>query len=935
MSSRGQPQYRYVPVELSHIERAGGSGEAGLSSSDNLHKWQAFGLNTSSMRGLSQAAQPTQSAESAGRPVHHHLVVEEVAEDSEEKDGGAVKGKDEEQVKQKNMEGGSVSSIHRMLWELSSRVGQTARESKHLAFARRGPQSKQKNSGKNATAARDNDGGGGVTTTAAAAAAVVGKRLRGCGEGMENEGASKRKATSGNDTASTNVEGTTAHKQEEKGQKSRRKPSARNSHAVTASNQAIKMPQRRGLFTMPPEPLPSSRQAELVAFKELDNSTSLFEDVQETLKDPDRIQAPTLFVAFILHGGETGFSISAATHGKVHFLRGINPEVSHLKAQLFVLRWKDDVFVLPASVALVFLVRVTEELLGVEIVTFNAPSLLLILLSYKQGNLFTSCISDIRLMSWMLQPAAGADAFTDYDVLLHACQNQLGFATGFGSMENWTVKEMVCHRVYYMSPLYRLLYGQLGTQGLLPAFLKQERRISLLCALMKLNGFSVKLSEVEGFKARCTARLEEIRLAAQKLVPSMPDFNMQNLDECRVAIYEVLQLGTYLTHTRGDGTDGCSLTITKSGKLSTSEETLKMLAPHHELPRLLIAYRKTAKLLQTYAVGMMETAFPLTGDDSEFADRRIGETGGKADATQIKWVKLHPNFVQEGTDTGRLSCVEPNLQNLPRARVISDDDNSEPYEAEMATFRRCFAVPTGFTLLSVDYEQIELRVLAHLSADTALVEAMTNATDIHRKIAETIFRKSPATSEERTLAKRAVFGMLYGAGPRTLATQMGGSVEQAVHVMSLFKTSYPQIDRYHRRVIEQCRADGFVRTMSGRIRFLPDINDRVMAKRSYAERQAFNSVIQGSAADVMKLAMLAVERDVLQSRSRDVRLLAQVHDEIVLSLPTHKLQEVVPLVTRSMTHAVSLLVPLPVTVKIGQSLGELEDWTVDHELGIR
>ncbi|KAF8276807.1 putative mitochondrial DNA polymerase I protein A [Trypanosoma cruzi] len=927
MSSRGQPRYHYVPVELTHIEHAGDNSGASLSFSDNLQKWQAFGLNTSAICGSSSAAQPLQSA---ARCVHHHLVEDAEGKENEVSVGTAVEKDGGTRKEQKNMDGSSVSAIHRQLLELSSRVGQVATESKRLPPAQREKRGKSSNGSKKKNSA---SGSGG------AASASEGKNSREYGDELEEKRALKRSAASGHNGVSTEVELSGVHLREEKGgekkKKRNEKPNARRSRASDVQKNASELPRRQALFTMPPVPEPNSRPAELVAFKEIDDSTSLFEDLQKTLGDPDLIQAPTLFVAFIVHEGETNFSISAKTHGKVHFVRKTNPEMSHLSVQFFILRWKDDVFVLHASTALSFLVRVLEELSGVEIVTFNAPSLLLLLLSYKQGNLFTLCVSDIRLMSWMLQPSAGADAFTDYDVLLHSCQQQIGLAAGFRNMENCTVKEIVCHRVYYMAPLYRLLYGQLGTQGLLPAFLKQEKRISLLCAAMKLNGFPVNLSEVEGFKTRCIARMEELRIAAQKLVPSMPEFNMQNLEECRMAIYEVLQLGTHLTHARNDGTDSCSLTVTKSGKLSTSEETLKLLAPHHELPRLLIAYRKTAKLLQTYTVGMMETAFPFKGNDSEFTDNRIGESSDKKDDTPVKWVTLHPNFVQEGTDTGRLSCVEPNLQNLPRSKAIAENDNSEPYEAEMATFRRCFAVPIGLTLLSVDYEQIELRVVAHLSADTALVDAMTNATDVHRNIAENIFRKSPVNVEERTLAKRVVFGMLYGAGPRTLATQMGVPMERALHVMSLFKASYPQIERYQRRVIDQCRTDGFVRTMTGRIRSLPDINDRVMAKRMYAERQAFNSVIQGSAADVMKLGMLAVERDVLQLYNGDVRLLAQIHDEIVLSVPTHKLREVVPLVSRSMMHAVSLLVPLRVTVRIGQSLGELEDWTVDHELGIR
>ncbi|KEG10143.1 mitochondrial DNA polymerase I protein A [Trypanosoma grayi] len=901
MSAHGHLQRHYVPVALAHTAPA-------QSGSGNLDKWRAFGLDAGVIRGQTSADAPTPS-EAARSDTHlHHVVV-----DAEE---GAEKEKNEKERE-------FASAVHRQLLALSSRVRE-AKEERSCAAPRRDVRGDHNQRGSSSSG-----GGGG---------AVPGKRSRESGGNTEEreqqqQQPSKRVAAgSGSRSAANRSE---EEQQQQQTPKKKKKQGARKAPTSAASKRAVEEPLRRTLFSMPADPAPESFHAALVAFKEVDDACPLFEDLQDALNDPHRIQAPTLFVAFATQEGETNFSISASTHGKVHFVRGVNPELAHLKVQSFVIRWNDDVFVFPAATGLKLLVRVLEELPGVEVVTFNAPSLLLVLLSYRQGRLSTSCISDVRLMSWMLQPTAGADAFTDYDVLLQSCQQQISLPAGFRNTDGRTLKEVISHRVYYMAPLYRSLYGQLGTQGLLPAFLKQEKRISLLCSAMKLNGFFVNLSEVEIFKARCASKMEELSVVAQQLVPSMPDFNMQNLDECRVALYEVLHLGEHLTHTAADGTTGCTLTVTKSGKLSTSEETLRLLAPHHKLPNVLIAYRKAAKLLQTYTVGMMETAVPVVGDDGEFTDRRIGATeelgGGR-----VKWVKLHPNFVQEGTDTGRLSCVEPNLQNLPRSKVIAtDDDSIVSHEAEMASFRRCFAMPTDWTLLSVDYEQIELRVLAHLCADAALVDALTNATDIHRAIAETVFRKSPVSTEERSLAKRVVFGMLYGAGPRTLATQMGVTMEEALRVTSLFKASYPQIDRYHRRVVEQCRADGFVRTLSGRIRCLPEINDRVMGKRAYAERQAFNTVVQGSAADVMKLGMLSVERDVLQRQDGDVRLLAQIHDEIVLSLPTRKLREVVPLVSHGMTHAVSLLVPLRVTVKVGSSLGEMEEWTVDHELGIR
>ncbi|ORC93546.1 mitochondrial DNA polymerase I protein A [Trypanosoma theileri] len=959
----------YVPVTLTHIRPVEEkSNTSSVGSSDNVQKWMAFGLNKDVISSGSLGTLQLPATSPGGAVV---VVEEEEAAGvvySVEEDNNNNNNNNNNKEKRRSENDEMDSSIRRQLIALSSRVGHAREEENCVATRRerRGKNTEQTLHTNTTGIANSNNNSGSSNNSSShdnnrnrKTNMSSGKKhnRESDGELGDHQPLVKRSAVT-TTTTTTNRRKTIeeeGEEEEEKGKKSstaekKKKTSNRKTSTSAASKRQLKESTPPTLFSMPSDSSSESRQVTIsVPFKEIDdnNINYLFNDIQDALSDQNRIQAPTLFVAFITHEGDTNFSISANTNGKVHFVRGVNPEMSHLKIKSFILRWKDEVLVIPSTPGLTFLVRVLEELPGVEIVTFNAPSLLLLLLSYRQGKLFTSCISDIRLMAWMLQTSEGSDAFTDYDVLLHSSHQQIGLSAGFRNVIGCSLKQIVCHRVYYMVPLYRSLYGQLGTLGLLPAFLKQEKRISLLCASMKLNGFTVNMSEVEGFKLRCASKMEELQASAQKLLPSMPDFNLQNLDECRIAIYEVLRLGTYLTHTESDGSSSCAVTVTKSGKLSTSEETLKLLASHHEFPRILIAYRKAAKLLQTYTVGMMETAIPLVNDEGEFTDRCITD-GGNTNTSEkklgnektvsdssIKWVKLYPNFIQEGTDTGRLSCVEPNLQNLPRPRVIDVDDARVAHEAEMASFRRCFAAPAGCTLLSVDYEQIELRVLAHLSADAALVEALTHATDIHRAIAETLFRKSPVSGDERALAKRAVFGTLYGAGPRTLAAQMGVPLERAMRVAALFRAAFPHVAEFHRRVIAQCRADGGVRTLSGRRRRLQDIDDRVMGRRAGAERQAFNTVVQGSAADVVKLGMLAVEREVLRPHAGEVKLLAQIHDELVLAIPTDMLQRIVPLVTQSMAHAVSLLVPLRVTAKVGRSLGEMEEWSVDHDLGIR
>lgn len=751
---------------------------------------------------------------------------------------------------------------------------------------------------------------------------------------------------------------------------------------------------KRTLFCFQSPATSSTLQVVKTPYQDLDRTEALFHDVEVALNDPDRIQSPPLFTGFLTtHSeGHTNFSISAVSAGKWHLLPHVHPQQAHTCVAAFALCWKDAVYVVKADIGFRFLLRVLRELPGVEVITFGAPSLLLPLMAFaKDGeDVVSTCISDVRLMGWMAHVTGSTDstvaeAITDFSRLQQLSLGAHGnsAAAAASSLPSLITPgdplQTLVNQVFYLAPLYRSLYGQLGASGLLQAFLRQEKRVSLLLASMKRNGVLVSLDEVDRFKASCLAQMQDSREKACALVPELVGFNIQSHEQCRQAIYDVLGLGQYLLEADGAATanaSGSAVTITKGGKLSTAEDTLRVLAKHHAFPRLLIQHRKAAKLLQTYVEGMMafavpwspttasDAALPSTANrEDAFVDHALypsatslngaqtaegevlvtsggGEGSGSVTTTAStpRYATLHASFLQEGTDTGRLSCVEPNLQNLPRSTMLDPSvaalGGEEGLSADELAFRRCFVAPPGHVLLSVDYQQIELRVLAHLCGDPALVEALTKSTDIHRAIAEKLFRKHPVSSEERTLAKRVVFGVLYGAGPRTLAAQLDVSVERALQVSSSLKTAFPHIDTYHHRVIDHGRADGFVRTISGRLRYLPDLSSTVMGKRAYAERQAFNTVVQGSAADVMKMAMLAVDRDVLQLYRKDVRLLLQIHDEMVFTVKKEKLAEVVPLVTGAMSRAMSLLVPLVVTAKFGPSLGDLVEWSIEHELGV-
>lgn len=768
-----------------------------------------------------------------------------------------------------------------------------------------------------------------------------------------------------------------------------------------------------------------------VPFYLLSNTDTLYQDIESTLNDPDRIQAPPLFVGFSVNSnsaasptdGQTNFCTATGlknSKARVHSCFTISdPRRCHECVDLIVVRWKENLYGLPAqAVGFAFLKAVLVDLPGVEVITFHAQSLLVALLSFCEGTLWSHWVSDVRVMAWMAQlhistgtgPEGGAASESEMSSLYDYHQLHKLVCSGrgcpvtqlcvTGSADGETavslVHQMLCRNVYSLATVYRTLYGLLGSRGLLQPFLRQEKRIALLLALIKYNGIVVDLQEVHRYQSACFKEMQKQRSRASELVPNLDEeFNIQSHDQCRRVIYEVLGLGRHLIANVGESCDGSGdansavggLAITKGGKLSTAEEILRALAKHHEFPQCLLHYRRAAKLLQTYVEGMMSLAVvrpssvvgvcdsgTSTDENNLFTDTEFHASHGSLEIRQPEpllccdetgeshlvngsttlpasgYATLHPNFLQEGTITGRLSCVEPNLQNLPRgsvtahaktsmlAEAAADGDKGsveEPEAEDTMAFRRCFVAPPEYLLLSVDYQQIELRVLAHLCGDAALIDALTNSVDIHRTIAEVVFRKRPVSEEERSLAKRVVFGVLYGAGPRTLAVQMNVTVERAIHITSLLTSAFPRIDHYHRKVMDESREAGAIRTISGRLRYLPDINSSVLTRRSYAERQAFNSIVQGSAADIMKMAMIGVERDVLRVFQRtEISLLSQIHDELIFLVQKDRLAAVVPLVTQAMTKAVSLLVPLCVTVKFGPSLSELTEWSVEHELGL-
>jgi DNA polymerase-1 len=320
---------------------------------------------------------------------------------------------------------------------------------------------------------------------------------------------------------------------------------------------------------------------------------------------------------------------------------------------------------------------------------------------------------------------------------------------------------------------------------------------------------------------------------------------------------------------------------TKTGP-STDAQVLEELAGMgHELPRLILDYRELQKLKSTYA-----DTLPLE------VNARTG--------------RIHTSFVQTGAATGRLSSTDPNLQNIPVRTPRG------------AAIRRAFVPAEGCTLLVADYSQIELRLMAHLSGDPAFVQAFQQGGDIHRQTAALVFNVplDQVTSEQRGRAKTINFGVIYGQGAFALGRSLGITQEEAKAFITQYFTRFAGVRAYLDATVQFARREGYVETILGRRRYIPEIKDRNFNTRAYGERNAQNSPLQGSAADLIKLAMIRIHA-LIAERGLESRMLLQVHDELVFEVPERERDVMRTLVKEQMESVHPLSVPLVADVGEG------------------
>lgn len=396
-----------------------------------------------------------------------------------------------------------------------------------------------------------------------------------------------------------------------------------------------------------------------------------------------------------------------------------------------------------------------------------------------------------------------------------------------------------------------------------------ELPLANVLAKMEIEGIAVNQDSLQEMAEQNKVVIEELTQEIYEMAGEV--FNINSPKQLGVILFEKMQLPLHLTKK------------TKTG-YSTAVDVLERLAPIAPIVAKILDYRQITKLQSTYVIGLQ---------DYIMADGRI-----------------HTRYLQDLTQTGRLSSVDPNLQNIP-------------IRLEQGRLIRKAFTPShdDAVLLSSDYSQIELRVLAHISGDEHLIAAFKEGADIHTSTAMRVFgieKPEDVTANDRRNAKAVNFGIVYGISDFGLSNNLGIPRKQAKAYIDTYFERYPGIKDYMERVVREAKDKGYVETLFKRRRQLPDINSRQFNLRSFAERTAINSPIQGSAADILKIAMINLDQ-ALVAGGFETKMLLQVHDEIVLEVPNHELAAIKELVKETMESAVSLAVPLRVDESAGKS----------------
>ena len=424
--------------------------------------------------------------------------------------------------------------------------------------------------------------------------------------------------------------------------------------------------------------------------------------------------------------------------------------------------------------------------------------------------------------------------------------------------------ESVAHAVRVLPAIGRAQRDKLEANGQTALYRDVEAPLALVLGEMERDGFRVDPAMLAEYGRTLQTRIGELEAAIHEMAGE--PFNILSTKQLGIILFEKLALPTAKK--------------TKTG-YSTDADVLEALAEAHPIVPALLEYRQLTKLKSTYADGLLKVISPVTG-------------------------RVHSRFNQTIAVTGRISSTEPNLQNIPVRTPLG------------RLIRKAFVPRDGCVFVDADYSQIELRVLAHVTGDETLRQAFLDETDIHALTASQVFHVplGEVTGEMRRRAKAVNFGIIYGISDFGLSRDLGIFRREAAEYIEGYLNTYPGVRRYMEAIVEQAKRDGFVETLLHRRRYLPELASANFNIRSFGKRVALNTPIQGTAADIIKIAMIRV-RDALRERFPEARLILQVHDELVVETPATHAEAVAALVSACMEQAMALSVPLVADTGIG------------------
>ncbi len=440
----------------------------------------------------------------------------------------------------------------------------------------------------------------------------------------------------------------------------------------------------------------------------------------------------------------------------------------------------------------------------------------------------------------------------------------------FDRVELEKARDYSCGDADVTLQLSHLLLPRLEEEGLKDLYYQMELPLAIVLAKMEMNGVKIDIDLLQEFSKEIETQLQQKMERIYGLAGEV--FNINSSQQLGKILFDKLKLPV--------------IKKTKTG-YSTDVDVLTKLSLQHDLPLEILGYRNLSKLKSTYIDALPKLIHPITG-------------------------RVHTSYNQTVTATGRLSSSNPNLQNIP----IRAEEGSR--------IRQAFIPEKGWTIVSADYSQIELRILAHFSQDETLMEAFHKEEDIHTRTASEIFGvpMEKVTPSMRREAKVINFGIIYGMSAYGLSQQLGSEPKIAQAYIDAYFKKYPKAQTYIEYSLEEARQKGYVTTLLHRRRYLPDIQSPTVAIRQASERMAINTPLQGTAADIIKLAMIHIQNRI-EELSLSTKMIMQVHDELVFEVPEEELQKALPMIQDGMETVMELSVPLKVSIHSGKNWAEV------------